>query len=213
MQLGWLAEPVRRALQCVDLCAGTDFSVRLNHYWRGLHRKNLELRPGQLAFVHIPKTGGTTLWEVLKAALPADILVDGGLHMPVSRRCLPGAFRYVTILRDPAERVWSHYQMVLRHGPPDPYIIYAGRGLGAYLKHSWEASNMVTGYLAGRPRSTADESLLEEAATNLDNFLFVLGFADLEAEINRMLEALGVKRHRISIPHRRRAKKAIWTDS
>jgi len=103
--------------------------------------------------------------------------------------------------------------MVRRHGPPDPYIIYARRGLGAYLKHCWEASNMVTGYLAGRPRWSADESLLEEAATNLDNFLFVLGFADLEAEMNRMLEALGVERHRIPIPHRRQAKKAIWTDS
>jgi hypothetical protein len=106
-------------------------------------------RPGQrhaadprtLIFIHIPKTGGTTLQAVLERECPAGTVFDFGgdssrlatdrfRRLPKSTRAgfrvvaghvgfgvhryLPQPFTYVTVLRHPVDRIMSHYFYVLR---------------------------------------------------------------------------------------------------
>lgn len=97
-------------------------------------------------FLHIPKTAGSTLREVLKRCYGNSMYsIDGGdvrrskkklLSIPVSRRAelrlieghmgfgwhefLPQACTYITILREPIDRIISHYYYVLR--TPEHYL-------------------------------------------------------------------------------------------
>jgi hypothetical protein len=90
----------------------------------------------RLVFVHVPRTGGATLKTFLgnygRPRSPGNYLIgpertrDGvealarGLgpwrvaagHVPLGlfRRCLPSKMRYISVLRDPVNRVLSHYQ-------------------------------------------------------------------------------------------------------
>lgn len=93
-----------------------------------------------VVFVHIPKTAGTTIRSLLKAALPKSYDIDGpddlrrfielpqaqrdafdliAGHMPYGiHQYLTVKARYVTFLRDPVERVVSsyyHFRRVQEH--------------------------------------------------------------------------------------------------
>lgn len=92
----------------------------------------------RLVFLHIPKTGGTTLHELLAAAVGADrVSVErhnglwrrSGAELAAARlfsghydrRCLsvvPGRrVRVVTLLRDPSRRLLSVYRFLRAHRP------------------------------------------------------------------------------------------------
>jgi hypothetical protein len=98
-----------------------------------------------LAFVHIPRTGGGTLSSAIsknvgrmkspgnfqtspaktKAGVESVISRPGsskavGDHVPFGlfRRVLPSDTRYVTVLRDPVDRVLSHYHFHAQSGNP-----------------------------------------------------------------------------------------------
>jgi hypothetical protein len=156
--------------------------------------------------MRIPKTGGTTLARVLES-VAGEAVANIKNHLPISLRCPPQSYRYITVLRDPCERVWSHYQMVKRRGAGDPYHIYADRGLEHFLKCCWESQNMMTGYLIGRPHRRLPKSCIRQAKRNLDAFFFVGDFNDLESDLRRLLTALGYAGNEIAIPHENRGEK------
>jgi hypothetical protein len=156
--------------------------------------------------MRIPKTGGTTLARVL-ASVAGDAVVNLKTHLPISLQCPPQSYRYITVLRDPCERVWSHYQMVKRRGTGDPYHIYADRGLEHFLKRCWESQNMMTGYLIGRPHRRLPKSCIRHAQRNLDAFFFVGDFNHLESDLRRLLTALGCAGNEIDIPNENRGEK------
>jgi hypothetical protein len=45
-------------------------------------------------------------------------------HSPVSKYCSPEDYSYITIIRNPIDRVWSQYQMILRSDENYPYKNY-----------------------------------------------------------------------------------------
>lgn len=94
-------------------------------------------------FLHVPRTGGTTIVELLRTCLRPSICIDGTEdlrflanlpedkcrilrlaygHMPYGlHRIIPMACRYVVFLRDPVDRVMSAYRYI-QQTPEHPWF-------------------------------------------------------------------------------------------
>jgi hypothetical protein len=160
-----------------------------------------------LVFVHIPKTAGISLREVLlerydearrfRILHPADDLaklaaltqeqrgrldlIEGhmyyGVHQLIGREC-----RYMTMLRDPVERVLSCYSYVRENDWHHLYdrIARGGMSLADCLRDSVsiELDNHMVRTLAGQqyihlPFGHVAPAMLEEAKSNLSTFAAV----------------------------------------
>ena len=131
------------------------------------HGLNAERRT--IIFLHIPKTGGTTVWSTLGAALRStfNVQTPEGLrklldfpdyeirgcelihgHMPYGLHLLlPQKSKYVVFLRDPVDRVISGYYYIKRQPKHGLYReSHAGMSLAEYAL-SREMDNMQTRYL------------------------------------------------------------------
>jgi hypothetical protein len=134
-------------------------------------------------FLHIPKTAGSTLHAIIERQYPADVIynTDGVRNREAAERFrgipeadrakirmlkghmgffgwheyLPGPAVYITFLRDPVERVISHYYYVL-HSPTHPAhrrTVAARLSLKEYLRTEMtkEVDNQQTRILSARP--------------------------------------------------------------
>jgi hypothetical protein len=168
--------------------------------------------PRPLIFIHLPKAGGTTLMGAVIAryragrgfrftglpsrteefkALPAEErarydVVHGHVHFGI-HQWLPDPAIYATMLRDPVERIISHYYFV--KSSPEHYLHdmlsesgwtleqYAAEGL------NWETDNDQVRWLTQPehqdvPLGQVSRSLLEEAKWNLQNAFTVFGLVE-----------------------------------
>ena len=144
-----------------------------------------------LAFVHIPRTGGGTVSSAISknyapqrgsgnfqkspaetrhrlanmAANPGQWKAIGD-HVPYGlyRRYLPADTRYITFLRDPVDRVLSHYHFHARKGNPP------GSAGPQKLKLAWEESLNI-GRLEGGDGHDADIALPDDLDFSLEEGL------------------------------------------
>lgn len=164
-----------------------------------------------LIFLHIPKTGGTTLSTIIRRQYDErDVYrVTKVADAPYSRRLedlpqlIPKQTRivlghmefglhdvlrrqasYVTLLRDPVERVLSHYSMILArpHHPFHTALVSEAVTLEQYASGDrfTAADNLQTRLLSGwgmRPER-CPESALEVARRNLSEHFPVVGLAE-----------------------------------
>lgn len=169
--------------------------------------------PRPLIFLHIPKAAGTTLQEyILRHYLPGGKfyrftgapeqlqdfqalpqaerdrfdVVAGHVHFGI-HELLGQPATYLTMLRDPVERVISHYYFILAH--PEHYLhtYVAGRG---FTLHEYataglnqEGDNDHVRWLTPRlhtdvPLGQVTRAMLEEAKWNLANGVAVFGLAE-----------------------------------
>ena len=149
-----------------------------------------------LAFVHIPKTAGTTLHKIishqyprvfihhdsvgpLDSALAARIREKNPLavmgHLSVGLHTLIPEIRYVTCLREPVSRVVSHYHHTLND--PAHYlhqdVVSGNLDLAGYVSSglSGELSNGMTRMIAGIEdfhHAVVDEQTLALAKSNIE---------------------------------------------
>lgn len=166
-----------------------------------------------LIFLHIPKAAGTTLHSILESRYPADSrisiydpeqaarlipqlplaqrerirLLEGhvafGLH-----ECLVGQTTYITLLRDPVERIISHYYYVLRM--PGHYLYnrvvadnmgiadYAAAGLSDELDNG--QVRLIAGVVSADtvPVGACDTGLLEIAKRNIEHHFALAGLTE-----------------------------------
>jgi hypothetical protein len=203
-----------------DVAAALDQTKRIQKA-QGVKVKEPLPRPGEplLAFVHVPKTAGSTVKSMLAAAYSSAAIRDTGNflgapdatvakvahggrgweqwrqrggrvtigHVPFGlfREHLPGDTRYMTFLREPVDRVVSHYY---RHrAKKEPRRAQPGRlsprgkittvSVGEALAEPPlpQLNNLATRFLCGDPSPTGplSRSALEEAKANLRDFAFV----------------------------------------
>jgi hypothetical protein len=171
---------------------------RISRTGRACGRNEDRLAPALLIFLHIPKTAGRTLLGILErqygsnavldlydssfgdgvaSLTPAQIgskrVIAGHFYFGVHNH-LPGPFRYLTFLRDPVERVTSHYDFVRRQ--PDHYLYEAASAMSLpeYVQFCGgrEPNNDQTRLLAGSEMvssdGTAAPAMLPAAKRNLD---------------------------------------------
>jgi hypothetical protein len=176
----------------------------------------LESQWSLLAFVHIPKTAGGTVVNMLATAYSRPAMHDAGNyltgpeksarklarrpggwrewrrqggrvtagHVPYGlfREHLPPDTRYMTFLRDPVDRVVSHYHAHHRQKEAEPGspTIDDRKVWTASIDEAFEMGlptvcNLATRLLCGRPSpmKRLPESALEDAKANLREFALV----------------------------------------
>ncbi len=109
-----------KSLKIIDAVFWTDYYVKLHNRNIGFHDPTYRFNQNEIAFVHIPKTGGASLHNLLDQD-EFSRFVNLNMHRPISQFCEPGEYSYITIMRDPVKRVWSYYQMVLKNPSGFPY--------------------------------------------------------------------------------------------
>jgi Galactose-3-O-sulfotransferase len=173
-----------------------------------------------VVFIHMPKSAGATLCAILRSQygevpwLDREHLGEGasslrgqcetppraiaghmpyGLHDALGRPC-----DYLTLVRDPVERIESHYRWVLRH-PESPHhaeLVSAAMSLRDYaVAHSAarffnDGQTRLLGGTWSDYRGAPTEATLEAAKCNLEEFAFV-GLAD------RFDESVTIMRRRL----------------
>ena len=172
-------------------------------------------------FVHIPKTGGSTLrdivrrqyggidhvlglraftqedlrmrlmeeleaWNASSAESTNELRAVSGHFIFGAHRYLPDTFQYITVLREPIDRVISDFYYVRRtptHDLYDPVVTknytledYVTSGVTIY------ARNLQTRMLAGKGRDVSidesSEQMLDQAIRNAKNYFSVIGLTD-----------------------------------
>ncbi len=166
-----------------------------------------------LIFLHIPKTGGTTLNSILSKKYPRDRIYSTGSvwrgdplkevraisstklrnislfrgHMPFGiHEFLPKPSTYITMLRDPVERVISHYYFVLAH--PSHYdhleLVSNEMTIDQFIQSgiSKEMDNGQTRILSGVGSELSfgecDRKLLDKAINHIGEHFAVVGLME-----------------------------------
>ena len=180
-----------------------------------------------ILFLHIPKCAGTTLnFEIIKKQFkphefiffydqgtPALIELLKGMSKKEQKKikCISGHFyfgvhkyfyvrpaTYITILRDPIERIISHYYQVRRWEPHYLYkeVTKNNLTLKKYIsnKLSCELNNGQTRILAGLdwhvPFGECTRELLDKAKKNLEKYFVAVGLTE---KFNEFLQLLNLK--------------------
>ncbi len=172
-------------------------------------------KPPLLAFVHIPKTAGGTVNSMFLSVYDSvDVGKAGNYmrsierttdkikrprvtkakvaigHVPlgVFRESLPPETRYMTFLREPVERVLSHYYRHIDHKAKETNSLEE-----ALEARTPEICDLSTRFLSGGTSASEElpDSALDDAKANLREFAFVgiqERFEESVALLKRMLE-------------------------
>ena len=191
---------VKKALRFIDKYSFSDLSVRAHNHSISFHRNDYVVNEGDVAIIHLPKTGGTTLKNVLNTStmVPDGRIKNMDAHMPISLVCPPENSQYITFMRNPIDRVFSYYKMQLRDNS-QPYHFHAKDGLSTLLQSCWEVRNTACMYYSGMIYESMTRQHLRTSIDNLNNFLFVGDFSDFDNELIRLQEKLHVNAQRA--PH------------
>jgi hypothetical protein len=163
-----------------------------------------------IIFVHVPKAAGTTLSVVMKQVYPKETIysipsgltdtreIDALLRLPDEERRkirvlqghfvfglhrhLPQRSLYVTLLRDPVERVVSSYYYILKHENHFRHAEVAGGKMSLVDYAESEKLYLNDGQtqiLAGAaPGIAATREMLEQARRNVEQHFAVVGLSE-----------------------------------
>ncbi len=197
-------------LKIVDFVFWTDYQFKLDNYAREFHNPIYQFKKNEITLIHLPKTGGTSLKNLLNQDESSNF-TNLSKHRPVSQLCDPMEYSYITVMRDPVQRVWSHYQMVLRERPDYPYRRFANNGIECFLKHCWGARNMACRYYSGEVTQEPNPETLQKALNNLMNFTCVISFDNFEKEASEFLAKYNIQMS--SIPHKRKSSYPLYNQN
>ena len=188
-----------------------------------------------LIFCHLPKASGTSLRSILFREYPrhAILTLDGRVaentvrfyrhlekkekcryiviegHYPVGlHRYVPGRSTYITLLREPVDRVISYYFHVLRD--PEHYAYKRGFKRHMDIRELVEGSfvypevqNGQTWFLSGGVDPLLDPSLaLEQAKFNIQHLFSVVGLTErFDESVLLMRRRLGWKKWPVYCRH------------
>lgn len=170
------------------------------------------------AFVHVPKTGGTTLTRLLSRLYGHDHVVTSACRTEAERAIVHGALaerdirlvtghmffglhtwvgrpvRYITMLRHPAQRSISGYYHVKRNAehPAHQNLVEGGYTIAQWVER--QVRDMQTHLIAGSTDLKNRDNLLQRAKTNLREHFVTVGLTE------RFDESLIAMRRALDLP-------------
>ena len=153
------------------------------------YQNDFKLKENQFCFVHIPRTGGSSLHGLL---LENREDFYKGVHTAVSLLCNPKKYKYITVLRDPIERVFSFY-LIQRKYKKLAFNPHAKQGLEFFLKNVWSCNNGICKFLNGRLENELNDSLFKISLENLENFYFIVDFENFDNNVKILSSKLNIK--------------------
>ena len=168
----------------------TDFAKRASNFYHLYDQNDYTFDKNDYCFIHVPRTGGWSFrnyYEEFK--LPFYSNTKNGHHNPVSLLCSPAEYKYVTIIRNPVERVRSHFQMFQQANDPS-----SSRGLINFLRYSSEAKNLYCQYFSGLIGELVDERIFNLAIKNIKSFNAVIIFENYEEDSKKFFKRFQIDR-------------------
>ena len=167
----------------------TKFDEYIKRYSK-VYKNDYKLKEDQFSFVHIPRTGGTSLHTLLTNSCNNFYI---GAHNAVSINSDPKRYRYITVLRDPIERVYSYYLMQKKYKKL-PFHVHTTKNLSFFLEKVWSCENGVCKFLNGYIDRDVNEELFNISLNNLKNFYFVADFENFDNDVEKLRKKLNIER-------------------
>lgn len=167
----------------------TNIGKRGTNFYHHYQQNDYSFDQEKYCLIAVPKTAGWSFrMYTEKYKLPFYTFKKNALHNPVSLNCPPEKYKYVTILRNPVDRVYSHYHMNLIIND-----ITTSRGLINFLKTCSEVRNLYCQYYSGLIDEIVDERIYNVALKNLKNFHTIIDFDNYSLEVNNFLKKFNIE--------------------
>ena len=113
-------------------------------------------------------------------------------HNLVSINCEPTKYKYITVIRNPIDRIKSFYEMQLNNKKLS-FHNQAKKGLNYFVSNVKINQNCFCKFLIGDLNCNIDEEKFEKAKQNLKNFFFIINFDNLDDDIKLLKLKLNIK--------------------
>ncbi len=154
----------------------------------------------KICFVHLPKTGGITVWDTLKKInFPLYNFPKHSMHNPVSLQSGVKNFKYITVMRNPLDRVYSQFFLYKRLNEK-----ITSHGLTQTLRTQISFKNLACQYYSGLIDENIDERIFDLAKKNLDNFFFIINFDNFELDLKNLIKKAGLN-NEVNIQHKNKS--------
>jgi hypothetical protein len=153
-----------------------------------IYSNNYFLEKDQYSFVHAPKSAGTSISTFL---FENNIKMHYSAHNLVSINCDPAKYKYITVIRNPIERVKSFYEMQLNNQKLS-FHNHAKKGLDYFVNKLKINQNCFCKFLIGDLNCDIDETRYRRAKDNLKNFFFIVDFENLNEEMDLLKKKLSI---------------------
>ncbi len=168
----------------------TNIGKRGLNFYHNYQQNDYIFKKDEYCLIAVPKTGGWSFRIYTeKYKLPFYKFKKNALHNPVSLNCSPEKFNYVTILRNPIDRVYSHYHLSRRTND-----ITSSWGLINFLKINSEVKNLYCQYYSGLIDEIVDERIYNIAIKNLKNFKTIIDFENYSRDIKFFLKEFKIEK-------------------
>ena len=172
-------------------------------------------KPGELVFVHIPKTGGSSIKRLagLNRGNPNIKPFCGALKTDGSGRNGHVAYnedieaQYFTILRDPVKRCWSHYHQFKRTYRKRVFRIngkHWDRGWMSLVESNKQFSNFASACITGKYDCEFDEVI-----SALEKYIYVGRFEKFAESYRSICSIIGVEDAGINHSNKKSYKKTV----
>ena len=154
------------------------------------YQNDYVLKDSEFSFVHIPRTGGSLFHTWAKNNFLNFYYAS---HNAVSLKCDPQNFKYITILRDPMQRIYSYFLMQKKNRKL-PYYPHANIGLDFFIQKSWACRNGMCKFINGNINKEFNDDMYLITINNLKNFYFVIDFDNYIGDTNKLIKKININK-------------------